>query len=175
LPIVNLQTADVPNDNSFNHFRYDRSSSPAAQFGNLPEKTALVVTDIFVEPENSTATNQYLVVVDFGARSFTAKFMGPETWHYALAGAHVIPAGSTATARNLSDARPVGRQRIRAPRRVGPPARSRESRSIRRRVDHKPPRTARTWKAMLLRPGATKPLMKPTTHATFEVPSVVDE
>ena len=102
--LANLQTFQVPNDNSGGHaFYYDRQGS--APFGTVPEKLAFVVTDVFIHVSSFNANNVYLVVVNFdttGRRSFTASFEGLATQHYALSGGWVIPAGQTPTARNTT-------------------------------------------------------------------------
>ena len=100
--LANLQTFQVPNDNSGGHaFYYDRQFS--APFGTVPEKLAFVVTDVFIHVSSFNPNNVYLVVIGFGgSRSFTASFTGRTTQHYALSGGWVIPGGHAPSARNTT-------------------------------------------------------------------------
>lgn len=100
--LANLQTFQVPNDNSGGHvFYYDRQFN--APFGTVPEKLAFVVTDVFIHVSSFNPNNLYLVVINFGnGRSFSSSFTGQSTQHYALSGGWVIPGGHAPSARNTT-------------------------------------------------------------------------
>lgn len=99
--IVNIETFQVTNNNSGGSgFFYDRQSTPFT----VPPGFSFVITDIFVEPTGTTVNDSkyYLVVIEFGARSFTAQFGGSATHHVAFQSGMVIPAGIATTARNTT-------------------------------------------------------------------------
>jgi hypothetical protein len=98
--IVNLETNQVPNDNSGGAlFRYDRSGAEFA----IPPGYSFVVTDVLVQPANPpNTTDVYLVVLNFGGRLFEASFVGSELRHYPLVGGMVINAGAVPDARNTT-------------------------------------------------------------------------
>lgn len=101
LALVNLQTFNIPNDNSGGHqFYYDRDIG--APF-TVPEKLSFVVTDVIVHLSSFDANNFYLVVVNFdnqGYRTFSPSFSGQALQHYSFETGFVVPAGHTPTARN---------------------------------------------------------------------------
>jgi hypothetical protein len=58
--LVNLQTHQMPNNNTGGHpFYYDRSSQP---FGPIPDNTSFVVTDIIIHPSSSDPSASYFVI-----------------------------------------------------------------------------------------------------------------
>ena len=106
--IANLETYQVPNDNTGGHlFYFDRQLTPVT----IPVGSSFIVTDVFVEPTGTTVNDSkyYLVVLELGGRSFVVQFGGSNTHHIALRGGMVIPGGVSPTARNTtSSTNPVG-------------------------------------------------------------------
>jgi len=101
--VVNIHTMSVPNDNSGGHeFFYDRVGS--APF-LVPPKFSFVVTDIILEPEDLTETDDYFVIVNIGpggSRTFDIRSLNQQQRHTSFAGGMVMPGGHTPTARNTT-------------------------------------------------------------------------
>jgi hypothetical protein len=101
--IVNLHTQTMLNDNSGgNVFYYNRLGS--SQF-IVPPKYSFVVTDVILEPNDLTETDDYLVVVSIGpmgSRTFQFQTLNQRQLHFAFTGGMVMPSGHTPSARNTT-------------------------------------------------------------------------
>jgi hypothetical protein len=101
--VVNISTESVPNNNAGGaNFYYDRNTL-AGPF-TVPEGYSFVVTDIFIEPADLNAANDYLVVVGLNtgeSRSMSIFALEPEQRHVAFSGAMIMSSG-TPTARNTT-------------------------------------------------------------------------
>jgi hypothetical protein len=100
--VVNISTFSVPNNNAGGApFFYDRNSNSPF---TVPEGFSLVVTDIFIEPADLSAANDYLVVIglDGGeSRTMSIFALEPQDRHVAFSGAMIMSSGAP-TARNTS-------------------------------------------------------------------------
>jgi hypothetical protein len=100
--VVNISTESVPNNNALANFFYDRSTL-AGPF-TVPEGFSFVVTDVFIEPADLNAANDYAVVVGLNnneSRSLIIFALEPEQRHVAFSGAMIMSSG-TPTARNTN-------------------------------------------------------------------------
>ncbi len=100
--IVSLESFTLPTDNTPYPLYYDGIGiSPFS----VPQGYSFVVTDLFIQPNDFTATDDYFVVLNVGpggSRRFMAETADLKQLHFALAGGLVMPSGHAPTVRNTS-------------------------------------------------------------------------